>query len=284
MKPLTELLLLVAFGCLPALEAQTIVIPELHVPARHISAVHLPAIHIPARRTAFFEIPAIDVPEIYIPAIDIPAIDTTSYSIAYNDFTVDQVEAYKKTAPKAVLPPPKYPKDEKATRGEKYLASTPWATPDLVRLFTMFDDGSGSLTWGEIQRFQQYVYSRYHYQANTTALRPDAFLAQGGGDCEDFALLSCEFFRFWSWQAFVASFFNSKAGHAVCFVRAEVPLPIGFLSYQLTGIKTYEGDSIPNGSYVPVDYFAVGSFSDAVTMGMKLTAYFTPGRLYGTAM
>jgi hypothetical protein len=284
MKPFIALLLLVALGCLSALYAESIVIPELHVPARHLPAVHLPAIHIPARRTALFEIPAIDVPEIYIPAIDIPAIDTTSYSITYDDFTVDQVETYKKTAPKAVLPPPQYSKDEKTTRAEKYLAATPWATAELVRLFTMFDLGSGSLNWGEIERFQQYVYSRYHYQPNSIALRPDAFLAQGGGDCEDFALLSCEFFRFWGWRSFVASFFKANAGHALCFVRAELPVPPSYLNYHLSGNKTHEGDTIPNGTYVPVDYFAVGSFSSAVTVGMKLTEYFTPSRIYGTAM
>ena len=280
-----RLLVLGTLLCPCLLVAETIVIPELHVPARHIPAVRIPGMHIPGQTTAFGDIPAIDVPEVYIPAIDIPAIDTTSYSIVYQDFTPDRVETYKKSTPKAVLPPPKYGKDETASRAEKYLAATPWATTALVRLFTLFDgDGSGSLTWSEVERFQQYVYSHFQYQANNTALRPDAFLAQGGGDCEDFSLLSCEFFRFWGWQAFVAGFFNSKEGHAVCFVKAERPVPFGYLSYQLIGTKTLEGDSIPDGTYVPVDYFAVGSYSSAVKAGMKLTEYFTPGRIYGVAM
>jgi hypothetical protein len=266
-------------------EKQSIIIPAIHIPTKHIPAIHIPGKHIPAKTIPFGMIDAIDISGIDIPAIDIPAVDTTSSVYVYEDFKIDKIEKYKKTAPVSNTIVPKYPRTFSEERSTTYLTTTKWATRDIVDIFTRFDvDHSGILTWDEVETFQQYIFQKYKYLSNSTALRPDSFLTQGGGDCEDWALLSCEFFRYWGWDAFVAGFFNEKEGHAVCFVKAEQVIPDAYIKYYLSGDRTLEGDSIPAGWYVPVDYFAVGSYSNAVEAGMKLTEYLTPYKVYGSSL
>jgi hypothetical protein len=283
MKPYPLILFLLSvplFG-----ESQSIIIPAVHIPARHIPAIHIPGKHIPAKQTAFGLIDAIEIPAVDIPAIDIPAVDTTATTFIYGDFKEDNVAAYRRSSPVSKVQPQKFEKTFSERRAEKYLASTKWATSELVDLFTRFDtDHSGVLSWNEVEMFQRYIFNRFKYISNDTALRPDEFLAAGGGDCEDWALLSCEFFRYWGWDAVVAGFFNAKEGHAVCFVRAEESIPSGYLKYYLTATQTIEGDKILEGWYVPVDYFQVGNYSNAVQAGMKLTKYFTPAKIYDAVM
>lgn len=283
MNLLPIILLILAGPLFP--EQQSIIIPAINIPAKHIRAIHIPAKHIPAKETPFGTIDAIDIPGIDIPAIDIPAVNTTSSVYVYEDFKIDRIEQYKKTVPVSETIALKYPRAFSIQRSENYLSTTKWATKNLTNLFTRFDiDHSGVLSWDEVETFQQYIFQKYQYLSNKTALRPDSFLAQGGGDCEDWALLSCEFFRYWGWDAFVAGFFNEKEGHAVCFVRGDTTIPDTYIKYYISETRTLEGDSISEGWYVPVDYFAVGSYSNAVQAGMKLTEYLTPYKIYGVPM
>ena len=63
-----------------------------------------------------------------------------------------------------------------------------------MRLFSGADeDKSGSLSWFELEDFQKKIFSKYKYIQNDIALRPDLFVKNGGGDCDDWALLSAAF-------------------------------------------------------------------------------------------
>lgn len=53
-------------------------------------------------------------------------------------------------------------------------------------------DGDGALCWKEIRAFQKRVVYTFEYQENRTALSPEEFIRNGGGDCEDFALFTAE--------------------------------------------------------------------------------------------
>ena len=108
----------------------------------------------------------------------------------------------------------------------------------------------------------------YQYQANDTALRPDAFLQQGGGDCEDWAFVSAGLMRFWGLTAYVGSFSapTDSQAHAVCLVRAT-EVPSGYGWYELSGVSTWSGEAVCQGRYVVIDYGEVGRTSSAVGPG-----------------
>src|SRR6056297_1245690 len=43
---------------------------------------------------------------------------------------------------------------------------------------------------GELQMFQYRLVREFRYKRNKTALHPNDFVEQGGGDCEDFAIVT----------------------------------------------------------------------------------------------
>ncbi len=95
---------------------------------------------------------------------------------------------------------------------------------DLEKRYAAADtDRDGYLSWAELEAFQRALHREFRYLSNATALRPDEFQAQGGGDCEDWALMSCGLLRYWGWTAYVGSFVAPSGGeaHAVCLVRGE---------------------------------------------------------------
>ncbi|MBN1837445.1 MAG: hypothetical protein JW820_16440 [Spirochaetales bacterium] len=126
------------------------------------------------------------------------------------------------------------------------------ADPALEELYAGADsDRDGYLCGNEIREVQRRLAVCYEYWHNATALPPDELLTLGGGDCEDWALLSCGLLRYWSWEAYVA---------------ALVP----------TGRRP--------GYCVPIDYHVVGGSSNAVERGWALRQFYTPERIYGAAM
>jgi len=156
----------------------------------------------------------------------------------------------------------------------------------LERLYASADTNRDSnLSWSEIQSFQNKLVRSYSYRFNTTALRPDEFIAQGGGDCEDWALLTCGLFRFWNIAAYVGCIrdHGTREGHAVCLVY-QTREPIYRVHYHLDDSMTWSGRALPTGYYVPVDYENVGSLSSAVGKDWKLTTIYTPERIYGMSM
>jgi len=147
-------------------------------------------------------------------------------------------------------------------------------------------DRDGYLCWKEIREFQGGLTHRYEYQNNTTALRPDEFLAQGGGDCEDWALMTCGLLRYWGWDSYVAAFYppNGGDGHALFLVR-WTDLPWGFDYYTVEpGASTVDGEPVRSGYYVPVDYEVVGGNSSTVKRSWLLTTFYTPEKIYGRVL
>jgi hypothetical protein len=148
----------------------------------------------------------------------------------------------------------------------------------------------GQLDWEELERFQQAANRTFQYQLNDTALPPDAFLASHGGDCEDWALLTCGLIKFWGGRCYVASFGGDRysAGHAVAFVKAAT-VPDGYRYWDFTEDPPalwpgYGEGTVAPGIYVPVDYERVGGLTNAVEEGWSLRGFYEPEEIYGDYM
>jgi hypothetical protein len=192
-----------------------------------------------------------------------------------------------KPAPEVVEPGPA-PADDAITdyRAPAFRAATGIASPRLEAIYRGADrDGDDSLDWGEIAAFQSWLDHTYAYRSNALALRPDRFLAHGGGDCEDWALFSCGLLRFWGWDPYVGSFAPSEhaVGHAVCLVRVTESPP-RFRSWTVDADGTLGGYSVEAGTYVPVDYGKVGDLTNAVGDDWGLRAIWRPEAIYGEEM
>jgi len=159
--------------------------------------------------------------------------------------------------------------------------------PILEQMYAGADtDRDGYLCWKEIRQFQGGLTRRYEYQNNMTALRPDEFLSQGGGDCEDWALVTCGLLRYWGWDGYVAAFYppGGGDGHALCMVR-WTDMPRGFDYYTVeSGSTTVDSQPVHPGYYVPIDYEVVGGCSSAVKQNWLLTTFYTPEKIYGRVM
>lgn len=149
----------------------------------------------------------------------------------------------------------------------------------LTGLFARADrDRDGSLSWSEVQAFQHLLDERYRYLANDVALWPSQFIDAGGGDCEDWALMTATFLRFWGIAAEIGSIHSDTGHHAVAFVPVS-SAPSGFLQITIGGTH----DS-PATTYVPIDYTHVGGLSNAVGGSYTVTRVRRPEELFGRAM
>ena len=152
--------------------------------------------------------------------------------------------------------------------------------PRAINLFVSADqDQDGEVSWGEIQRFQTALDRNYSYQPNTTALRPNEFLAAGGGDCEDWALVTAGMLQFWGIPVFIGSLSSSTGHHAVALVPTAsltTSKPPG-----ATTITIPPGSSLRAGSYVPIDYASVGSLTNAVAIKFTVERIWVPEEIYG---
>ena len=144
----------------------------------------------------------------------------------------------------------------------------------------------GRLDWGELSRFQSRLERTYAYRSNELALRPDQFLAAGGGDCEDWALFTCGLLRYWGWDPWVGSLAPSRdaVGHAVCLVRVPDKPGRGTTWWAVEDDGTLGGHPVEAGWYVPIDYDSVGSLSSAVGNGWELRAIWKPESIYEERM
>ena len=167
--------------------------------------------------------------------------------------------------------------------------SSPSAVPALTpakRMYMKADlDRSGRLSWSELKAFQLHLKRHERYLDNGTVLRPDQFLAQGGGDCDDWAVFTAGLLRFWGWEPYVGCFESpsGQEGHAVCLVRLNEAPP------RFTYYAVPEGTQLQNGApkagfYVPVDYEVVGGISNAMGSDWKLEAIYVPESIYGASM
>jgi hypothetical protein len=169
---------------------------------------------------------------------------------------------------------------------EEFRKATGIRSAYLEHFYSSADsDKNGHLSWNEIKQFQRNLERKYQYKPNQYALRPDQFLAQGGGDCEDWALVTCGLLRFWGWNCKVASFApkSGGTGHAIAMVWSEKPVKgIGYL-YLPEG-TTLGCIAVRPGYYIQIDYNHVGSLSNAVGKSWVLRALYEPEKIYGLLM
>ena len=131
------------------------------------------------------------------------------------------------------------------------------------------------ISLSELQSFQNWLVQRFKYKENETALRPDDFIAQGGGDCEDFSIMTCCMLNYHGIVAYVAGFGRVTTNkHAVCILQIREPVPPGFLYY------TLEYWNVPDGFYTPIDYNTVGGL-EAIDRRWKIANINKPVDMYG---
>jgi len=174
-----------------------------------------------------------------------------------------------------------------AIRLPRFVEAMGFFDPDLAGRYLDADlNGSGRLSFDELRVFQERTYRDFRYEANEPALRPDEFLAAGGGDCEDFALYTAGLLRYWGWDPYIGSLAGSASGigHAVCLSYEEGSFPEGFMYFDLDAWTTEDGSPLQPGTYVPIDYQHVGSLSNAVEKGWKLRSIYTPEKAWGLDM
>ena len=58
----------------------------------------------------------------------------------------------------------------------------------------------------------------YSYILNSTALTPEEFLAQDGGDCEDWSIVTAGLLQFWDVPAYVGTLSCANRRHRPCCV------------------------------------------------------------------
>ncbi len=158
--------------------------------------------------------------------------------------------------------------------------------PRLEAIYAAADsDRNGHLSWQEIVSFQKTIYAIFSYKPNTTALRPDEFLDQRGGDCEDWALFTAGLLQYWGWNVEIATFLPTEGttGHAVAFVRVQSPIP-GIGTYTIYPSQAAPSLGIEAGTYIPIDYNDVGEFTNAMHADYYLYRLSAPEALYGQVM
>ncbi len=194
--------------------------------------------------------------------------------------------AVPKTAPKTAPKAAEKDTSGAAVRTVAFRVATGIASEKLEALYEKADtDGSGRLAWDELSAFQSRISREYSYLSNEPALRPDQFLQQGGGDCEDWALFTCGLLRYWGWDPWVGSLgpAGGGTGHAVCMVRLAEKPP-RFAWWHIDEDGTMGGLPVKEGWYVPVDYEHVGELSNAVEDGWDLRALWRPESIYEERM
>ncbi len=163
----------------------------------------------------------------------------------------------------------------------------------LIQMYVRADSNrDGKLSRQEIKAFQRMLSKRFRYISNKTALRPDEFIKQGGGDCEDWALMTAGLLTYWGYSAYVGGLENTNypLGHAVCLLYSAKKPPIGMVYIKITNndrLRMYD-PSIKPGYYIPIDYAVVGGYSKAITTRKKGTWYYgaiyVPEKIYGRVM
>ena len=148
-----------------------------------------------------------------------------------------------------------------------------------LQIFRKADsNGDGKVSIAELKDFQLWLKRNYKYKENATALHPDDFIAQGGGDCEDFAIMTTCMLNYHGVVAYVAMFGRVTVNkHAVCIAQVTADKTPGYLYYTLSGW------GIPSGLYIPIDYEKVGGLS-AIDRRWKIARVYTPHKIYGVYM
>lgn len=103
---------------------------------------------------------------------------------------------------------------------------------------------------------------------NDIALPPEEFLKRGGGDCEDWAILTCDMLAYWGEEAYVAVI-DSPSGmsdHAIVLWKVDDPLDMDYYLLEDNYITDITNHYISHGYYLPIDYDLMGgvAYSDSI--------------------
>jgi hypothetical protein len=150
---------------------------------------------------------------------------------------------------------------------------------NTIEIFRKADSNSDRIiSVNELQIFQNWLKRSFKYKENNTALHPDDFITQGGGDCEDFAIMTTCMLNYHGVVAYVAGFGRVTVNkHAVCIVQVSNDKTPGYMYYTLSGW------GIPSGIYIPIDYEKVGGLS-AIDRRWKIARISRPISIYGVYM
>lgn len=140
---------------------------------------------------------------------------------------------------------------------------------------------SGKLSYYEVMQFQEWVERTFRYAENATVLRPEEFLAEGQGDCDDFAVFTAGMLRFYRWEAYVGRIYNGnpREGHAVCLAYEAGTFPSELKAFRVTPQDRVPGAKA--GAYVPIDYGTVGNLAESPYKHGILVEVYVPEELYG---
>ena len=212
-----------------------------------------------------------------------PAVeDTTIASVTLRTLRDGEVESYE--VPSLGLRTSSKLEAIAAIRLPPFIATTGITDQSLIDHFLGADlNHSGRLSYDELSTFQIKTYKEFRYESNDVALRPDEFLAAGGGDCDDFALYTAGLLRFWGWEPYLGCLSpgDGKEGHAICLSHEEEPFSKAYAYYDVSATTTEDGSSLRPGRYVPIDYDLVGGLTDAAGEGWKLTSIYVPEKAWG---
>ncbi len=157
---------------------------------------------------------------------------------------------------------------------------------EVLSLYLSADlNRNGYMSWKELEVFQHRIDRTFRYTANDLALRPDTFLDAGGGDCEDWSLVTAGLCRFWDWEAYIGLIGPEQGmGHAVCLIRMNPRADPLYSFFRFDNWMRFGDKSFREGYYVPVDYGVVGGLTNAVERGWKLRNVYVPEEIYGEYM
>lgn len=146
----------------------------------------------------------------------------------------------------------------------------------VINIFKSADcNRNGNISLNELQIFQNWLVRSYSYKENEKALTPDEFLVQKGGDCEDFAIMTCCMLNYFGHTAFIASYGRVTVNkHALCLLKINTPVPPGCIYYELNGYWA------PKGTYIPIDYELIGGLK-AIDRRWKIASIHKPKDIFG---
>jgi len=171
-----------------------------------------------------------------------------------------------------------------AVNATVYIRETGILNYRLIQRYIDADiDRDGILAWSEIKIFQRRMQADFAYRINERALRPDEFLEEGGGDCEDFALFTAGLLFFWNYEACIGILDTGDSSHAVTLVLVDT-LPRNFKGYYIADALVPPKDHFIEGLYTVIDYYRVGNFTKASGKRAQLAGVMMPQSSYGRAM
>lgn len=168
-----------------------------------------------------------------------------------------------------------YSPNLKVVYNQRMIENIGYHSQKVLEIFKGADSNNDhKISLSELQSFQNWLDWSFEYKENETALRPDDFIEQGGGDCEDFAIMTCCMLNYHNIVAFVAGYGRVTVNkHAVCLLQIKEPVPPGFLFY------TLQNWNVPDGLYTPIDYDKIGGLQ-AIDRRWKIAVINKPVDMY----